>query len=366
MKGYTEERLRLLDENSRALDMAGLRVLLKPSPSEPLPGRLDHDLLAAEAARPGFDFSAMDKLPPEERLARIRDGMGGYNVNICTEEVHAKYEALSFNGNPVGLWRYYKRGSERRPDKPALLWIHGGGWIGGSVYTVENACRYIAELADAVVFSVEYSLAPEKPYPNGLYDCFAALRHIAAKAGDYGVDAGRIVIGGDSAGGNYAAIITLLAREQGGPPLAGQILLYPCVLVDEAAPEGYRWSLDEFTMDASQRERIAWRLNLGRPVPPASNPMHTAYLNGADPADPFVSPGMAASHQALPPALLAAGEFDGLRIQTEFYAGLLQAAGVPLRCLRYGGVSHAFLDLIGLVPQAEDFCREAARFIRSL
>lgn len=363
MKHYSEEKLQALNTNIQTIDVNGVPVILKTSPSEPRPGRMDKDLVAKESARGSFDFSIIEKLPPDQLLQFIRDGMGGYNVNICTEEVHAKFETLDLGGNPVGLWRYYTRKSQNRPNKPALVYFHGGGWIGGSVYTLENACRFIAQLADAVVFNVDYSLAPEKPFPNGLSDNYLAVKHVYDHAGDYGIDPKRIAVGGDSAGGNYAAAVSIKARDLGTPPIALQILLYPAVALADACPAGYAWSHDMFEIDEEERDLIMAHLTLGEPAAPGNNPMVNSYLQGADYHQPYISPMLADSHANLPPALLLAGEFDGLRIQTEFYAKQLQDAGVPVRCIRYKGMAHAFIDDLGILCQAEDFCREAAAAI---
>lgn len=363
MKRYSDEKIQALNSDIKTIDVHGVPVILKPSPSEPRPGRMDKDLLAKESQREGFDFSIIEKLPPDQLLQFARDNMGGYNVNICTEEVHAKFEMLELNGNQVGLWRYYTRKSQHKPDKPALVYFHGGGWIGGSTYTVENACRYIAQLADAVVFNVDYSLAPEKPFPNGLNDNYLAVRHVYEYAAEYGIDPKRIAVGGDSAGGNYAAAVSLKARDLGTPPLALQILLYPAVALADACPEGYTWGYDMFDIAEDERDQIMAHLTLGVPAAPDNNPMVNGYLQGADYRQPYISPMMAASHADLPAALLVAGEFDGLRIQTEFYAHQLQNAGVPVRCVRYKGMAHAFIDDIGILCQAEDFCREAAEMI---
>ena len=147
--------------------------------------------------------------------------------------------------------------------RPALVYFHGGGYIRGSIDTHDSACRILARASGAVVLSVDYRLAPEAKFPEPLDDAFAATLEIAARAAAFGLDPARIAIGGDSAGGNLAAVVTLMARERGGPPLAFQLLVVPCTHHAFDTPsykdcgEGYL-----LTRDAM---RWFWNLYLRRP-----------------------------------------------------------------------------------------------------
>ncbi len=364
MRHYTEDALRIIHQNTETVDVAGVPVVVKPSPNEPRKGYADLSLWEEIQNSPWARNAGEKQGPPPapaEFAEMMRANMGGFNENINSVEIHTRFEELDASGNAVGLWRYYTRRSEKRTDRPALVHFHGGGWIGGSVYVVENFCRYMAELTDAVVFSVDYSLAPEKPYPNGLNDNYSALCHIATHAAEYGIDPNRIAVSGDSAGGNYAAAVSLMARDKGFPKLALQVLIYPALLRGDKLPEGYVWK--ESMLGASQEQFDTLRplMQLGRPMPIRDDFGFQLYAGvDCDTNDPYISPMLAPSHGELPRALLFAGEFDGLRIQTEFYASLLQKAGVPVRCIRYRGLAHAFIDKIGFCPQTEDMCREIA------
>lgn len=364
MRHYESDMLRKLSENNETVRVGAATVLVKPSPSEPRPGYVDR-MLWEQIKNIPWELVVEEEKNRTKDIAKavqkMRDTSGGFNENINSVEIHTKYEELNADGNTVGLWRYYPRQSQNRKDRSALVFIHGGGWISGSVYTVENSCRYIAEKADAVVFSVDYSLAPEKPYPNGLNDCYCALCHVAEHAAEYGIDPNRIAICGDSAGGNLTAALALMARDKGFPKVALQVLIYPVVMFGDKLPEDYAWSVDLLGIAPEQEKQVTPLAQLGRPDPVEQDFMFIVYHGESGvPEDPYMSPAFAKSHEGLPPALLISGEFDGLRLHTEYYAGLLTKAGVPNKCIRYRGLSHAFVDFIGILPQAEDLCNEIA------
>ncbi|GKX65599.1 alpha/beta hydrolase [Inconstantimicrobium mannanitabidum] len=371
MKEYEQALLDELQQKTITIKNNGIDVIFKPSPGEDRPGYLDPrelNIMKEHWAGNMQQEPPKEPIPMEVLIPIMREFMGFANRNLNTVEIHTKYEELKESGNTVGLWRYYPRKSEKNRKRPAVVFIHGGGWIGGSVYTVENFCRLLAELIDGVVFNVDYSLAPEKPYPNGLNDNYYAVKHVYDHAEEYGIDPDKITVAGDSAGGNYTAAVCLKAREEGTPKIALQALIYPGVAIGDASVPGYEWSEDLFEISEEQKEIIKGCLMLGRPAKDASSdPMSGCYItNKEDMYNPYVSPMMAKSHADLPRALLFGAEFDGLRIQTEFYAKQLSDDGVPVTTFRYKGMTHAFIDKIGIVPQAEDLCIEIAKAIKEL
>jgi acetyl esterase len=366
MRIYDNSEIEVLQDKITVIEDNGVTVILKPSPGEDRPGYLDPIELSIMknhwAGR--SDEEAQPIIPPMEVLIPIiRDSMGFPNYNLNTVEIHTKYEEINASGNTVGLWRYYPRKSERNRKRPALVFFHGGGWIGGSIYTVENFCKLIAELADAVVFNVDYSLAPEKPFPNGFNDNYHAVKHVYDNAEAYGIDANRISVAGDSAGGNYAAAVSLKAKEEGTPKIAMQVLIYPSVLKADAKTQDYEWREDFFEMSEEHKDIIKKGcLNLGRPEKYENSLFLKAYLpKEEDIYNPYVSPMLAESHADLPKTIVAVAEFDGLRLQGEFYAKKLIEAGVDTKVLRYKGMTHAFIDKLGHVAQAEDLCIEIAK-----
>lgn len=241
--------------------------------------------------------------------------------------------------------RVYRPSAE--PQLPVLLYYFGGGWTLGSIDTADVVCRTLAEEAGCLVVTVGYRLAPEHPFPAAVHDCHAALRWVSAHAGELGADPARLAVGGDSAGGNLAAAVTLLAREAGDIPLAGQLLVYP--------------NTDQLADDASMRDN----------ADPYLFNHHSAawytrhYLaDEADAADPLASPLRAADLSGLPPALIITAEYDPLRDQGEAYAHRLAQAGVPVELTRYPGMAHGFFAMAATVDAATTATTQAARHLR--
>lgn len=372
MRKYDNSAIEKLQKDTKVINNNGVNVILKPIPGEDRPGYLDPVELGImmKQAENNSNQEEMPKAMPslDVMIPIIRDSMGFPNYNLNTVEIHTKFEELTGSGNAVGLWCYYPRKSEKMKNKPALVFFHGGGWIGGSVYTVENFCKLIAELADAVVFNVDYSLAPEKPYPNGLDDNYYAVKHIYDNAEAYGIDPNKISVGGDSAGGNYAAAVSLKSRDLGDTKIAMQVLIYPAVTIGESKVEGYEWNEDFFEVSEEHGEIIKKGcLGLGRPGKIEGDMMAGLYIGNAENIyNPYISPMLSESHEGLPKAIVAVAEFDGLRLQGEFYAKQLKEAGVDTTCYRYKGMTHAFIDKLGHVAQAEDLCIEIAKAMKEL
>lgn len=371
MRTYKVTESQALQQAQQETTVHGAPVVIKPSPSESRPGYLDHHELEIMkehwVAREAKEEAP--KLSPQEAIEAMRDSMGFPNRNLCQTEIHTKFETITVGENQVGLWWYYPRSSMREKNRRCFIFLHGGGWVGGTPYTVENPCRFIAELADAVVFNVDYALAPEKKFPNGFDDCFGAVKHIYEHAQEYGIDKTKIGLGGDSAGGNLTAAVALKDRDLGLHMVALQVLIYPCTTFLLNGNPGYRFDINEFEMGEEQKTLLDQLISIGRPKSEEDDSvqMGDLYLGCREAAyHPYVSPLLAGSHKGLPRALCVSAEFDGLRLQTEQYGKLLAEAGVPTRTIRYKGVAHAFLDKLGFVPQAEDLCWEIAQEMKKL
>ncbi|GLX68784.1 alpha/beta hydrolase [Paenibacillus glycanilyticus] len=372
MREYSQELVSALQAQREEVDQNGTRVIVKVNPEETRAGYLDPYELKLmmkwfeDSSRQTAAASA-EPLSPEEQLQHVRDSMGFPNRNLNTVEIYTGYERIQLGDNEVGLWRYYPRKSMRKANKPCLIYIHGGGWIGGTVFAVENPCRLIAELADAVVFNIDYSLAPERKFPHGFNDCFNAVQYIYEHAEAYGIDRNRIVVGGDSAGGNLSAAVAVKDRDLATRMVAGQVLIYPCVTFVNGV-NGYQWELSQFDMSDEQRAMIDPMLGIGRPTeadPEVKKAWENYLPSEVDVRNPYVSP-LLASKEGLAPTLCVGAEYDGLRIQSEVYGRQLAEAGVPVRTIRYKGCTHAFIDRLGFVPQAEDLCIEIANMLKAL
>ena len=229
---------------------------------------------------------------------------------------------------------------------PVIVFFHGGGWVIGSIETHDGVCRDLAARVEAVVVSVDYRLAPEDPFPAPLDDACAAVEWVAAKAADLGGDPARLAVVGDSAGGNLAAAVCLLARDRGGPSIAFQVLVYPVTDLTMSHPsmvengEGYMLTAADMRYFAGH------------------------YLADTDATDWRCSPLHAEDHAGLPPALVQTAEFDPLRDEGEAYAERLREAGVPVEVRRFDGLIHGYLNLRHLVPAAEPAVDHAVDALR--
>jgi len=227
------------------------------------------------------------------------------------------------------------------PDAPAprpvVAFFHGGGFVICSVETHDGLARRLANALGAVVVSVEYRLAPEARCPAAAEDCYAATQWAHEHAAELGADAGRLMVAGDSAGGNLAAVVSLMAREQGRPPITSQLLVYPVIDAACDAPS-YTENAEGYFLEATGM-RWFWDHYLGP---------------DGDGAHPHASPIRADDLSGLPPAVVITAEFDPLRDEGEAYAEALQAAGVPVVARRYDGMIHGFVSMPMLFPEADD------------
>jgi acetyl esterase len=231
---------------------------------------------------------------------------------------------------------------------PVLVYVHGGGWVICGLDSHDPPCRALANAVPCLVVSVDYRLAPEHKFPAAADDAYAATRWVAEHAAELGGDPRRVAVGGDSAGGNLAAVVALMARERGGPRLVHQLLVYP---VTDAGLDtaSYRENGDGYFLT---RDTMAW--------------FWGHYLRSrADVEDPHASPLRARDLAGLPPALVITAEYDPLRDEGEAYAARLRAAGVPVRTTRYPGMIHGFFGMLATFDQARTAIDESASALRA-
>jgi len=230
---------------------------------------------------------------------------------------------------------------------PALVYFHGGGWVIGNLDTHDSLCRHLANAAQCIVVSVDYRLAPEHKFPAAVADCLLATSWVAEQAGALNIDRERLAVGGDSAGGNLAAVVSLLARDRGAPRLCLQALLYPAV---------------DCSMVHPSHERFAEGYLLTRPT---MRWFYDHYLRGpADVEDWRASPLRAADPSGAAPAFILTAGNDVLSDEGEAYARRLQQHGVPVQLRHFADQIHGFLTMGKVVHAAGPALDEVAATLR--
>ncbi|WP_375489747.1 alpha/beta hydrolase [uncultured Jatrophihabitans sp.] len=243
---------------------------------------------------------------------------------------------------PLRIYRPQVRTTDAAADAlPVVMYFHGGGWVSGDPWQSEWWCAGVAAGAGAVVVSVDYRLAPEHPFPTPVEDCYAATVWVAEHARELGVDADRLAVMGDSAGGNAAAVVSLMARDRGGPRIRLQALIYPSVDLGADYPSKHE-NADAPVLTRKDLD-TTWHLYL-----PDESKMH----------DPYASP-LYAEHHDLPPALIQTAQYDPLRDQGAVYAAALRAAGVSVRLTNYVRAVHGYVSLRNVTIGADQALGEA-------
>nr|WP_090278784.1 alpha/beta hydrolase [Mycolicibacterium komanii]CRL74438.1 esterase/lipase [Mycolicibacterium komanii] len=307
-------------EEKPALDAILLKVL------EAVPFQLTTDG-GAQAARERFNALPRVEILPEVRAEdREVDGPGG----------------------PIPV-RVYRPPTETEAPPPVVLFFHGGGWSVGDLDSYDGTARLHAADADAVVVSVDYRLAPEHPYPAAVDDVWAVTQWVAEHADELRVDASRLAVAGDSAGGNLAAVVALLARDAGGPAMRFQLLWYPATTWDTSLP--------------------SFAENAGAPILdlPAIGGFSRWYVGDMDLSDmpATLAPARAEDLSGLPPAYIAVAGHDPLRDDGARYAELLSGAGVPVELHNAATLIHGYLGYAGVVPAATEATERGLRALRT-
>ena len=239
---------------------------------------------------------------------------------------------------------------EGRGPFPLVVFFHGGGWVLGDLDTHDPLCRALCQGAGCVVVSVAYRRAPEHRFPAAPDDALAATRWVGEHAAEVGGDPARIALAGDSAGGNLSAVTAIRIRDEGGPALRGQLLIYPGLGYPSPPTPSYVENAEGYGMT---REAATW--------------FWDQYLGDRTHAtNPLASPLLAPDLSGLPPALVVTAEYDVLRDEGDLYVERLLEAGVPARLSRYDGVHHRFAEFIGILEQSEQARDEMCAWLREV
>ena len=319
------------------LTVCGLGILAYSWTHTPQ-GRLDlpaavMSRMAALTAEPlVFDLPNIDA---QRRQANEQMGTFLRQVPVA-DNVAISDRQITGPGGSIRLREY--RPQDQGP-LPIMLWIHGGGfWMGNQLEDWDGRVAVLAADAGVAIFSVDYRLAPEHPWPAAVDDSYAALLWLYENAADLGLDGRRIAVGGASAGGNLAAVVALKARDENGPAIAAQLLTVPATDASETVYPSDRDFAEGYVLTTQNMEA-----------------MTEAYLpNAQDRLHPLASPILASSHRDLPPALIITAQYDPLRDEGEAYGEKLRDAGVPVEVIRYDGAIHGFMGSSDSMRDAHD------------
>lgn len=348
----------------------GVKVQVVPIPEGGQPGDMDPrlyksmrmmPLLVHFMPKPKKDATVLETITPLRNMFGQYKGLCIADEGVSTQNITVK----SADGYDVPV-RIYKR-ENAGENLPIFVYYHGGGFFGGGVHIVEQMCKLLVQKLDCVALNVDYRLCPENHYPQPFDDCWAATRWAYENAENLGADREKMAVGGDSAGGNLAAAITLRDREEGAHMVKLQVLLYPAVNLAGKHTEFYH-GVDNTKYRMSKRHKrvLSAAVNMMAGMANSDGLLDNIYLQGnLSPEHIYASPLLDDFHD-LPATLLIFGEHDMLAFEDFAYARTAAKAGVPLKIVIYEGISHGFADQIGVMPQAEDTMERIAEEMRAV
>ena len=323
------------------------RLLFGPPPSvDGLTLASDIHALLKLAERAG-DTSYTGGLSPTEARAHNRRGAAAATAHPPIPMARVEALTLPGQGGAIPARLYVPGALPANEPMPLLVYFHAGGWVIGDLDTHDGVCRFLAAAAGTAVLSIDYRLAPEHPFPAAVEDAWAGFAWAQANAAQLGVDPNRIAVGGDSAGGNLAAVVSLLAKAAGGPLPAMQLMIYPPT--DSAGDLPSRFLFREgFLLTKGDMDSFE-----GHYLPP-----------GTDKTDPRVSILLAPDLCGLPPAYVATAGFDPLRDEGEAYALRMREAGVQVALRRHPGLIHGFANFTAFSRSSRGAMLEVAGALR--
>ncbi|MDO4321375.1 MAG: alpha/beta hydrolase [Lachnospiraceae bacterium] len=336
----------------------GVRYVVKPIPDRIGDGILDPRLLEAAKGGVGISYPKDNRNVTEQELKIIRQEIGAPNREVTKGALSEQnYEILKEDGSKIVFRRYE---AEKKEKLPVLIYIHGGGFIGGELEMCENLCRDIARSAPAAVFSVEYRLCPEFQYPFAVNDCFDAVDYILEHLGEWGLEESAVSIAGDSAGGNLALCCSMREKYNRTNRIRQQILLYPAINIGKYEFDDFHWREDFYTWSSDAEEREI-QGKLARDVGIFDDLMAETYAGGIGRTkDIYVCPILNTDWSDMPETVLVLGEYDYLSQEGIYLAGKLAQAQNTVSVYWYKGMCHAFGEHLGDFPQAEDMMRVMA------
>lgn len=346
----------LLEKKEELRNVHGLDMLIKHIPDLDIEGGFDprvRAVIAKMAKEMEDNYIDFKKLFANMPIEIMRQNMGYPNVDI-SNGISTSDKVIKGRDGYIPVKVYSANKSEKMP---AIVFIHGGAFCGGSTKTVENPYKYLAEKIGGVVVSVDYRLCPEHKFPQGFHDCFDTVNWLYENSAELNVDNEKIGVSGDSAGGNLSTVCALMDRDLGTKMIKFQALIYPGVYLSDKEVEDYKFDINLYNIKEDfklVKNAIMMIKNF-----PAISEMYVNEVNEVD--NPYVSPLLAENLRDMPKTLIVTAEYDYLTLEAEAYARKLIRDGVETKVIRYNGVDHAFIDKLGVYPQAQDCMNEIAK-----
>ncbi|MEA5078301.1 MAG: alpha/beta hydrolase [Anaerolineaceae bacterium] len=341
------------------VDSAGLVTMLKPIPDDDRQNVLDPRVLQIAAKKK--EVHKHISFAPKYSLRAQRYRPDKINYDLTETEVVEDEVLIPINNDHL-IDAFFCSQPSTRKDRPAMIFLHGGGFTAGDYGLYRNSMRFLAEKSGGVIIFPEYRLAPENPFPCGLDDCWGTITWVYENAETLGIDANKIMVAGDSAGGNLSLACEIRDENRIVKEL---FLLYPSVdstPLDKLA--GYSWSYDQYPVIEEHKELAVNRIER---IKSGGGTLGNIYLQGrTDYKDPFISPVYYNNLDKFPRTIIAAAEYDFLRLGSDHFARLLKQQNVDVQNVQYLGCDHGFLDGLGIVPQAEEICLFMADELQNL
>lgn len=360
---YDYQLVNLLKQRAITSSYKGAELIIKRLPDCDEDGAMDPRLYKdSEKMMKSLKFMPdfMLKMDTSEKgLKNLREMFNGIkSVPVVESEILIKEYEVETEPN-VFCKVYSYRDALTKDDGPVLYYIHGGGFFGGHHGVVEESLKLMCEKFHFAIFSVDYRLAPENPYPKGHEDVYAVLNWIYEHHEELHICKDKIFVAGDSAGGNLAQYCSTRNRKEHTNKVRGQLLLYPTLNMCGVEDEYFKWDSSFYQMIPSQKRSLKKMLHMFGGMTDGLSPL----LKIEDAHNDILNPYTMEDVEGNPVTFLSVGEHDYLKVETMAWAAKLHAHGVKVKTIIYNGMGHAYFDNCGVYPQCEDCIEEMGQFI---
>lgn len=287
--------------------------------------------------------------PNEQSIEEIRERLNKESTKLSKQPIpfsNIKNITIDVNSEKVPVRIYTPEDEEMLP---IIIYSHGGSWIAGNLDTHDNVCRKLSQNTKAIVISVDYRLAPENPFPAGLNDVYNVLQWTHNNAKSINGDENHIAVAGDSAGGNLSAAVCLMVKDNNGPHITCQVLIYPSTNINELNTQSWSDFSNDFNISKEEMDKY-----ISLYVPQKE-----------DRKNPYVSPLLADEFNQLPDTLVITAEIDPLRDEGESYGNKLQKAGIQTEVIKFNGVTHGFITMDKITDKADEALNQISSYIKN-